>query len=1074
MAVIAGLVAIVAAVLTPLLPVTVSTASITWPQGQRLTSSADVTAPLVAQMPETLDVSIPCGLLSGLPADTTTTVLATMPADAKQQRQSALIVTATATAVSVSVRGDTLVTASRADVRSDRCTRLHIWSSAAQTGGQFVGLGSIQIAADAHRPQVAGIFTDLSPDQVAGAKGLAVRIDVDDRFDSRPSVLKWFVMTLGVLAAGLAVAALAVLDQIHGYHRRIGRVRWLALIRPRATDIAVTAILLLWHFLGAGSADDGYILNMGRNAAHAGYLADYYRYYGIPEAPFDWYYDVLAHWSAVSAAGVWMRIPSLVVGLLSWFVLSRVLLPRLGRSVRTSQWAMVTGAAVFLVFWLPMASGLRSEGVVVLGSLLTWWGVEQAIATRRLLPAAGAAFAAALTLATAPTGVIAIALLVTGARPLLAILVRRRHESGLFALLAPILAAPAIVAIVVFRDQPLASVFEAIRIRYTVGPTLVWYQELLRYYFLFVNTRDGALTRRIPVLILVVSLLVVLAIMLRRKGIRGIDGGPVWRVAAAVLITVALLSLAPTKWTVQFGIFAGLGAALAGVAAVAISQVAARNTRNLSVLVAGLLVAAAVAAAGYNAWPWSYDFGIPFFDKAPVFAGFPASSILLGLAGVTLLVALWQHLRLDYVADTGLHHDAGKPPNRWRTAVAAAPIAIIAVVILVAELAVFAKAAVTRADTYSVLKNNVDSLHGGCGMADYVQVEVDANRGMLRPAGALSPSKALEGRSRGFSAQGVADDLYPKADSMKPGTQNTSADLSKTFVIYGAAPGTAGGTGPTGVNGSTAALPFGLDPATTPVMGSYGATDGQETLTTGWYELPARSASPLIVITAAGTIASTDPDGVRTYGQSLQVQFGVADGTTFTQVGHAVAPIDADHSANRPWRNLRIPMSWVPARATVMRIVAADNNLDPDQWLAITPPRAPQLQTLQKVVGATAPVLVDFTVGAQFPCQHPMAAADGINQIPQWRILPEPSIANAQSKTWMATVNGGLLTTADALTSPDTVATYLRNDWYRDWGSLQRLTPLVPDSSVAVVSAGRVSRWGASRPGAMQVVPQDE
>ncbi|OBA41615.1 arabinosyltransferase domain-containing protein [Gordonia sp. 852002-51296_SCH5728562-b] len=1073
-AVAAGLIAIVAAVLTPFLPVTTTTATITWPQGQKLgATNADITAPLVAQMAQDLDVTIPCSLLRSPPTDASSTILTTMPPAAKNQRSSALNVTADANAVTVTMRGDTVASAPRADVASDRCTQLHIFSSAAGSGARFVGLGPAQTAPEADRPQVAGLFTDIPTSTITSTPGLSARIVVDDRFDSSPSVIKWLVMIVGVLAAIVALAALAQLDRIHGYHRRVGGVRWLALLRPRVTDIAVTAILIVWHFLGAGSSDDGYILNMGRNAEHAGYLANYYRFYGIPEAPFDWYYDFLAHWSSVSSTGVWMRIPSLVIGLVSWFILSRVLLPRLGRAVRTSQWAMVTGAAVFLAFWLPMASGLRSEGVVVLGSLLTWWGVEQAIATRRMLPAAGAAFAAALTLATAPTGVIAVALLITGARPMLKILVRRRRESGLASLLLPLLAAPAIVVIIVFRDQTLASVFEAIRVRYTVGPTLAWYQELLRYYFLAVNTRDGSLVRRVPVLLLLVSLFVVLAIMLRRKKIRGVDSGPVWRVTGAVLITIGLLSLTPTKWTIQFGIFAGLAAALSAVACVAIGQVAQRNTRNLSILIAGLLVACAAAAAGYNAWPWSYDFGISWFDKAPVVAGLQVSSMFLVLAVIALVIAVWQHLRLDYVADTGLHHDAGKPPKRWRTGIASSPIAVIAVIILLAELAVFAKAAAARADTYSVLKGNVHAVTGGCGMADYVLVEPDSNKGSLAPVDNASASKALEGTSRGFSPQGVADDLTPEADSIKPGTQNTSADLSKTFVVAGGAPGTTGGRGPEGVNGSTAALPFGLDPATTPVMGSY-AADGQASLTTDWYRLPARDSSPLIVITAAGALASTDPDGVTTYGQSLQVEFGVEQDGKFQQVGAAVQPIDADRKANRPWRNLRIPMSSVPAGATAMRIVATDNNLDPDQWLAVTPPRAPELKTLQNVVGSSDPVLVDFAVGAAFPCQHPMDASNGVNQIPQWRILPELAVANSQSKTWMATVNGGLLTTAEALTTPSTMATYLKNDWYRDWGSLQRLSPLVPEAVPAAVSTGTSTRWGWSRPGAMQVVPEDD
>lgn len=114
-----------------------------------------------------------------------------------------------------------------------------------------------------------------------------------------------------------------------------------------------------------------------------------------------------------------------------------------------SQWARFTAAAVFVAFWMPLCSGLRSEALIVLGSLLTWWGVEQAIATCPMLPAAGATLAACLTPALAPHGVIAVAILIAGSRPMLRNLRRRAGElgitlrnrriprSGLFAMLAP-------------------------------------------------------------------------------------------------------------------------------------------------------------------------------------------------------------------------------------------------------------------------------------------------------------------------------------------------------------------------------------------------------------------------------------------------------------------------------------------------------------------------------------------------------------------------------------------------------------------------------------------------------------
>ena len=62
-----------------------------------------------------------------------------------------------------------------------------------------------------------------------------------------------------------------------------------------------------------------------------------------------------------------------------------------------------------------MASG--AARLAIAGTLLaalwlaTWWAVEVTVSTRRMLPAVIAAFTAALTLALAPHGLVALALL---------------------------------------------------------------------------------------------------------------------------------------------------------------------------------------------------------------------------------------------------------------------------------------------------------------------------------------------------------------------------------------------------------------------------------------------------------------------------------------------------------------------------------------------------------------------------------------------------------------------------------------------------------------------------------------
>ncbi|MEE4023919.1 arabinosyltransferase domain-containing protein [Gordonia sp. PKS22-38] len=1084
-AIVAGVIGAVLCAITPFLPVDATDASFDWPQGQQLSAdSSSVVAPLIAQTPQTLDARIPCSLLDALPADGAT-VLTTMPTDAPQSRSSALYVTANRDAVSVTFRNALAASAPREQLA--RCDELHIWSQPAGPGAQFVGIGERTVLPPDRRPQVDGIFSELPTADVTAAAqdGLRVQVEIDNRYVSSPTLLKLIVMVLAVIAVVVALFALAQLDRVHGYHRRIGvraRSMWRTAI-PGPTDIVVTGVLLVWTVLGAGTADDGYILNMGRTADASGYLANYYRWYGIPEAPFDWYYSLLAQWSSVSTSLLWMHIPPLLAGLASWFVLSRVLLPRLGAAVRRSGWAVWAAATVFLAFWLPFNSGLRSETMIVLGSVLTWWAAEQAIATRRLFPAALAAIAAGFTLALAPQGVIAVAILLVSARPLLRVLLERRRESGTLALLAPMTAAGLLVLVVVFRDQTLATVLEAMKIRYQVGPVISWHQEYLRYYFISVTTDDGSLTRRVPVLLLLAGLIVTVAVMLRRTRIRGVDPGPTWRLIGAIGVTLLLLAFTPTKWTIQFGIFAGLAAAIAATATLAVAQSAARSTRNLTVFISGLFFALAAATAGYNAWPFAYEYDISWFDRAPVLAGRPISTMLLVLAVITAGIAVWQHLRLDYVENKGLAHTGhGRDESRAdrrRLFLASSPIALVAGLMVIAEVLVFAKAAVARYPATTVLAENLDTLRGNtCGMASEVLVEPDANAGMLTPADDQSVSAALSGSDPvGFTPDGIPNDLAPEPGNQRPGQMNVSASFSRPFAITGGlGAGTTGGQGPRTVNGSTAALPYGLDPATTPVLGSY-AYPGEARLTTGWYDLPAvRAVSPLLVFSVAGAVSTIDTFGVRTFGQKLVVQFGRPgpDGS-FTQIGPDVLPIDPGPViTNRPWRNLRIPMNAAPRAATVMRLELADNNLGPDQFIAVTPPRAPRLQTLQEIVGTEAPTVIDFGVAAHFPCQRPLRITNGVAEVPRWRIMGDYPLTNSQSKTWQSGADGGLLSISESTTSAQAVPTYLRDDWTREWGALERLTPLEPDAADVRVDTSQTTRWGWSRTGSIRVEPQSD
>jgi arabinosyltransferase C len=57
-------------------------------------------------------------------------------------------------------------------------------------------------------------------------------------------------------------------------------------------------------------------------------------------------------------------------------------------------------------------------------------------------------------------------------------------------------------------------------------------------------------------------------------------------------------------------------------------------------------------------------------------------------------------------------------------------------------------------------------------------------------------------------------------------------------------------------------------------------------------------------------------------------------------------------------------------------------------------------------------------------------------------------------------LGGGPLGISELLFDAGTVPSYLRDDWSRDWGSLQRLVPYDPGAVVAQLQRGTAVRSG--------------
>ena len=1073
-ALVAGFLGLVLCGLTPLLPVNQTTATISWPQGSSADGTvSDITAPLVSGAPRALDVSIPCSAVASLPADGGL-VFSTNPPGGIDASRNGLFVRAYPDTVVVAFRDTVAAVAPRADVEAGACSALRLWADVGQVGADFIGIpGATGTLAPEKRPQVTGVFTEL--DVPPDTAGLSATIDVDTRFITSPTTLKLAVMVLGVLCVIASIAALAVLDRASGRRRsgrrrRVGLSTWLA-------DAGVVAALLLWHIVGPQSSDDGYNTTIARISGEAGYTTNYYRFFGAAEAPFDWYQSLLGQLASISTASVWLRLPATLAAIATWLIISRCLLPRLGRRVAANKVAVWTAGAVFLAAWLPFNNGLRPEPLIAFGVIAVWMLVEWTIGTRRLWPVALAVVVAMFTVTLAPQGLIALAPLLVGARAVWRIVAARRPTDGLAAQVAPLLAAVSLVFVIVFRDQTLATVAESVRIKYTVGPTIPWYQEFLRYYFLTVeDSVDGSMTRRFSVLILLLCVFGLLVVLLRRGSVPGAMNGPVWRLVGTTAVGLLLLTLTPTKWAVQFGAFAGLAGALGAVTAFAFARVGLHSRRNLALYVTALLFVLAWATSGINGWFYTGNYGVPWFDKQPVIVGYPVTTIFLVLAIVGGLLAAWLHFRMDYAGHTEVA-DTGR--NR---ALASTPLLVVATIMVVLELASMVKATAGRYPVYTTGAANLAALTGqSCAMADDVLVEADTNAGMLTPVpgqqfGEYGP---LGGQDPvGFNPNGVSDTLEPGEPIVgNPGMVNSDGPIDKPNIGIGYAAETGGGYGPEGVNGSRVFLPFGLDPDRTPVMGSYDENDVAAKVTSAWYQLPFAAGErpadrPIVAVAAAGAIWYYNEDGSFNYGQSLKLQWGVHRPDGSYQALNEVDPIDV--FAQQAWRNLRFPLDTAPPEANVARIVADDPNLSEEQWFGFTPPRVPVLQTADEFLGDDTPVLMDIATAANFPCQQPFSVRLGVAELPEYRILPNFKQMVISSNQWQSADDGGPLLFIQALLPrTSAIPTYLRGDWYRDWGAIERYYRAVPAQQApdAAIEEGTTRVFGWSRGGPIRALP---
>jgi arabinosyltransferase A/arabinosyltransferase B/arabinosyltransferase C len=795
------------------------------------------------------------------------------------------------------------------------------------------------------RPVVAGVFT-----QRPAADGLSVDVTADTVFQTSPSLLKIVLAVLAAVALVAALALVAVRERRREAgatgvpappaERRGGALRWLV-------DATVVGGLLVWNVVGPLTVDDGYISGIIRSRDANGYVGNVFRWFNAPEAPFGWFYEVMDAWSQVSAATVWMRLPSTLLGIVTWFLVGRGLLPRLGRFTRSTG-TYAAAALVFGLWWLPANLGLRPEAWVAAGFAAVLVLVERGLARQRLLPVLVGLVVAGATLAVTPTGLVAFLPVVAASVPLLR-LARARSAVGLPVLAVMAAAAAALALLLMFADQSLAAVLRANEIRAGLPGAVPWSQEAERWYLLLkAGELQGSLARRVPVLL---TLTAVVGILWRRLSLRWPDSAErdvSDRLVVTFGLSLVVLLFTPTKWTMHFGGLVPVGTALIVIGLGLFDRRATwaaadpgpslfRSRIPTGVLAAGaaglsaVLFVAAWSYAGWNQYAYLSDLGVPWHDVPPVVLGRPFSDLFVAAA---LLVAGVAAALVIRSRSRGAERTR-LPLARWLPSPALAAVLLVAATVTL-QFGSMAKAAWGQRDTYSLTADAAATVDGRpCGLAEDLAVETDPAAGLLPTSPATTTDReppVLDGFTAIPDGATVAGPALEMAGDRLPGwsaTGHTAAD--------GAAPAR---------------------------------------LVTGWYALPdsVRDGDlPLVVTTT----------GARGQGTTLVAEFGTVSGGEVTPIGAASVPPSGREPAAT---DARLAPWAVPAGAQVVRLRVTDGGAETRLPLSVSVPRVPQTRPFTEVVAPADQALVDWPVAFVLPCQAFAVQRDGVTDIPRWRI----------------------------------------------------------------------------------------
>ncbi len=770
----------------------------------------------------------------------------------------------------------------------------------------------------------APVIGELSFQGPAASSSVSSVTVTTREFDTERSTLQ--LLLLLVALAGLTIVIRDVI--LHGDGRSSRWRGWFGRLIQSVTvvDLLVLAMLLIWAVLIPPRFDDGWVFQRvtayDRYSGNANFLAQ------VDEVPLGYWVDWLqSHWFRLSTTPFLMRIPNVVLGVLAWGGI-RNIAHRRDRSGSTSDlWVM---SAVFVVGYGAWGMTFRAEpflAVLVVASL--WLGLRFASH-----PQAGTLLAwglgAALAVTAHPVGVLVLAPVLRLWRPIVG-WVRSSSQSAMLALTS-VLTATAVALLLLLFDSDLTARLASIRGYRTFGSHGGFVFDELRRYELLGEAGFSSPLQRTFVVFLFMG---VVGLFLRKRG-RGSSGHLHRLVGWSLLISIALLTLTPSKWPWHFGALIGL-VALA-VPMVLVPTEGGDELDPRSRKFGDIRGAALVAMAGFGlAWAWSdiqpwatFDLRTQLWWPGAVnLSPFDLSSPATWLALGALVIVLGRVMRRR---------------DRWVLPLNAPPAALVIVAsaaVVFVTVSTFAIDAV-RTDGWTFARQSVEGLFGAnsCGLGDRITVPLGSSLIELEPVDIESPVGDISAVASGFDGIGDFE--------------------SGAYPVFG-------------VNGVS--VIEGVDGVGSWVGSSAVPEAHLGSFRSVWYQLPTTIDSVTVMVMGG----FTDPAG-----NAMAVQWGLRADSGIENLGVEQAePI----GRVTDWSMITFRR---PDEATHVRLMLRDGSSMPgvDGWVAASPPLGMSTALLASVNSVDSiDILVSPPLALYMPCIRTPVGTNGLVGVPDIMVL---------------------------------------------------------------------------------------